>query len=50
MDFLFHRARQLGTNLPSGETRLQGFQITKDELNGSPLGPPLLPCKRHYDH
>ncbi|GMT35103.1 hypothetical protein PFISCL1PPCAC_26400, partial [Pristionchus fissidentatus] len=43
MDFLFHRARQLGTNLPSGETRLQGFQITKDELNGSPLGPPLLP-------
>ncbi|GMT06464.1 hypothetical protein PENTCL1PPCAC_28638, partial [Pristionchus entomophagus] len=47
MDFLFHRSRQLGTNLPSGETRLQGFQITKEELNGAPLGPPLLPLLMH---
>lgn len=43
MDFLYQRARQLATNLPMGETRLTGFQITAEELRGSPLAPNLLP-------
>ncbi|CAB3399529.1 unnamed protein product [Caenorhabditis bovis] len=47
MDFLFHRARQLATNLPIGETRLQGFRITADELAGLPVSPNLLPVLMH---
>ncbi|KAK0397606.1 hypothetical protein QR680_002190 [Steinernema hermaphroditum] len=43
MDFIYHRARQLATNLPMGDTRLQGFRITSEELSGSPLAPNLLP-------
>ncbi|TMS37160.1 hypothetical protein L596_004151 [Steinernema carpocapsae] len=43
MDFVYHRARQLATNLPMGDTRLQGFRITSEELSGSPLAPNLLP-------
>uniref|UniRef100_A0A1I7ZBM2 Protein tincar n=1 Tax=Steinernema glaseri TaxID=37863 RepID=A0A1I7ZBM2_9BILA len=43
MDFIYQRARQLATNLPMGDTRLQGFRITSEELSGSPLAPNLLP-------
>ncbi|ETN83675.1 hypothetical protein NECAME_07280 [Necator americanus] len=48
MDFLYQRARQLATNLPMGETRLTGFQITADELRGSPLAPNLLPLLMNF--
>ena len=43
LDFVFQRSRQLATNLPMGDTRLQGFRITFDELANSPLAPNLLP-------
>nr|CAD2132760.1 unnamed protein product [Meloidogyne enterolobii] len=46
-DFAFQRARQLATNLPMGETRLQSFKITSDELSASPLAPNLLPILMH---
>lgn len=48
MDFLYQRARQLATNLPMGETRLTGFQITAEELRGSPLAPNLLPLLMNF--
>jgi hypothetical protein len=44
---VFQRARQLATNLPIGDTRLQGFRITSDELADSPLAPNLLPLLMH---
>ncbi len=47
MDFLYQRARQLATNLPVGDTRLQGFRITADQLANSPLAPNLLPVLMH---
>ncbi|CAD5220303.1 unnamed protein product [Bursaphelenchus xylophilus] len=47
LDFLYQRSRQLATNLPMGDTRLQGFRITSDELTGSPLAPRLLPILMH---
>ncbi|KJH41337.1 hypothetical protein DICVIV_12688 [Dictyocaulus viviparus] len=48
LDFLYQRARQLATNLPMGETRLVGFQITAEELRGSPLAPNLLPLLMNF--
>jgi hypothetical protein len=30
-----------------GDTRLQGFRITSEELTGSPLAPNLLPILMH---
>ncbi|VDM55018.1 unnamed protein product [Angiostrongylus costaricensis] len=48
LDFLYQRARQLATNLPMGETRLAGFQITTEELRGSPLAPNLLPLLMNF--
>ncbi|VDM84064.1 unnamed protein product [Strongylus vulgaris] len=48
MDFVYQRARQLATNLPMGETRLTGFQITAEELRGSPLAPNLLPLLMNF--
>uniref|UniRef100_A0A7I4Z6J0 Protein tincar n=1 Tax=Haemonchus contortus TaxID=6289 RepID=A0A7I4Z6J0_HAECO len=48
LDFLYQRARQLATNLPMGETRLTGFQITAEELRGSPLAPNLLPLLMNF--
>ncbi|KAF1748362.1 hypothetical protein GCK72_024829 [Caenorhabditis remanei] len=47
LDFLYQRSRQLATNLPIGETRLQGFRITADELAGLPVSPNLLPVLMH---
>ncbi|KAI6187956.1 hypothetical protein M3Y98_00301700 [Aphelenchoides besseyi] len=47
LDFAYQRSRQLATNLPMGDTRLQGFRITTDELAGSPLAPNLLPILMH---
>lgn len=46
-DFIYQRARQLATNLPMGDTRLQGFRITSEELSVSPLAPNLLPILMH---
>ncbi|VDL74172.1 unnamed protein product [Nippostrongylus brasiliensis] len=48
LDFVYQRARQLATNLPMGETRLTGFQITAEELRGSPLAPNLLPLLMNF--
>uniref|UniRef100_A0A7E4W7X1 Protein tincar n=1 Tax=Panagrellus redivivus TaxID=6233 RepID=A0A7E4W7X1_PANRE len=47
LDFLYQRARQLALNLPMGDTRLQGFRITTEELTGSPIAPNLLPILMH---
>ncbi|KAI6176785.1 hypothetical protein M3Y97_00836400 [Aphelenchoides bicaudatus] len=47
LDFIFQRSRQLATNLPMGDTRLQGFRITTEELTNSPLAPNLLPILMH---
>ncbi|PAV80944.1 hypothetical protein WR25_04777 isoform AG [Diploscapter pachys] len=47
LDFLYQRSKQLATNLPIGETRLQGFRLTSDELGGLPVSPNLLPILMH---
>ncbi|KAI1708920.1 protein tincar [Ditylenchus destructor] len=47
LDFVYQRARQLATNLPMGDTRLQGFRITSEELADSPMAPNLLPILMH---
>lgn len=47
LDFIYKRARQLAINLPMGDSRLQGFQITTDVLTGSPIAPNLLPILMH---
>ncbi|VDK46690.1 unnamed protein product [Anisakis simplex] len=43
LDFVYQRARQLATNLPMLDTRLQGFRISAHDLAGTPIGPNLLP-------
>ncbi|CAJ0565086.1 unnamed protein product, partial [Mesorhabditis spiculigera] len=48
LDFVYQRARQLATNLPVGETRMQGFSITTDRLNAAPVAPNLLPILMHF--
>lgn len=47
LDFIFQRARQLATNLPIGDTRLQGFRITSEELSESAIAPNVLPILMH---
>ncbi|KAF7632173.1 hypothetical protein Mgra_00008426 [Meloidogyne graminicola] len=47
LDFVFQKGRQLAANLPMGETRLQSFKITTEELSSSPLAPNLLPILMH---
>lgn len=45
LDFAYQRARQLATNLPMLDNRLQGFRISAHDLAGTPIGPNLLPSK-----
>uniref|UniRef100_A0A914C0T4 Uncharacterized protein n=1 Tax=Acrobeloides nanus TaxID=290746 RepID=A0A914C0T4_9BILA len=47
MDFLYQRARQLATNLPVGDTKLQSFPMTFEKLSNSPVSPNLLPILMH---
>ncbi|KAL3106718.1 hypothetical protein niasHT_019846 [Heterodera trifolii] len=47
LDWLLQRARQLATNLPMGETRLQSFRISTEELSASPVAPNILPILMH---
>uniref|UniRef100_A0A914GW45 Uncharacterized protein n=1 Tax=Globodera rostochiensis TaxID=31243 RepID=A0A914GW45_GLORO len=47
LDWIFQRARQLATNLPMGETRLQSFRISTEELAASPVAPNILPILMH---
>lgn len=43
LDFVYHRARQLASNLPMIDNRLQGFRISTHDLSSAPIGPNLLP-------
>uniref|UniRef100_A0A915PLA1 Uncharacterized protein n=1 Tax=Setaria digitata TaxID=48799 RepID=A0A915PLA1_9BILA len=43
LDFVYQRARQLATNLPMLDNRLQGFRISAQDLTGTPISPNLLP-------
>ncbi|CEF60023.1 Protein tincar [Strongyloides ratti] len=47
MDFIYKRSNQLALNLPVGDTRLQGFRITSEELSFFPISPNLLPVLMH---
>ncbi|KHN72442.1 Protein tincar [Toxocara canis] len=47
LDFAYQRARQLATNLPMLDSRLQGFRISAHDLSGTPIGPNLLPILMH---
>ncbi|VDN01046.1 unnamed protein product [Thelazia callipaeda] len=47
LDFLYHRARQLATNLPMLDNRLQGFRISAQDLTATPISPNLLPILMH---
>uniref|UniRef100_A0A915C145 Protein tincar n=1 Tax=Parascaris univalens TaxID=6257 RepID=A0A915C145_PARUN len=47
LDFAYQRARQLATNLPMLDNRLQGFRISAHDLSGAPIGPNLLPILMH---
>uniref|UniRef100_A0AC35U8B7 Anaphase-promoting complex subunit 1 n=1 Tax=Rhabditophanes sp. KR3021 TaxID=114890 RepID=A0AC35U8B7_9BILA len=46
-DFIYKRANQLALNLPVGDTKLQGFRITSEELSYFPISPNLLPILMH---
>uniref|UniRef100_A0A0N4ZW89 Nucleoporin NDC1 n=1 Tax=Parastrongyloides trichosuri TaxID=131310 RepID=A0A0N4ZW89_PARTI len=46
-DFIYKRSNQLALNLPVGDTRLQGFRITSEELSFFPISPNLLPILMH---
>uniref|UniRef100_A0A0N5BQ52 Protein tincar n=1 Tax=Strongyloides papillosus TaxID=174720 RepID=A0A0N5BQ52_STREA len=47
VDFMYKRSNQLALNLPVGDTRLQGFRITSEELSFFPISPNLLPILMH---
>ncbi|CAJ0947364.1 unnamed protein product, partial [Mesorhabditis belari] len=48
LDFIYQRAKLLATNLPIGETRIQGFSMTSDKLSAAPIAPNLLPILMHF--
>lgn len=45
LDFVYQRARQLATNLPMVDSRLQGFRISGHDLTATPISPQLYPSK-----
>ncbi|CAG9539216.1 unnamed protein product [Cercopithifilaria johnstoni] len=47
LDFVYQRARQLATNLPMLNSRLQGFRISAQDLTATPISPNLLPILMH---
>uniref|UniRef100_A0A0R3S4V8 Nucleoporin NDC1 n=1 Tax=Elaeophora elaphi TaxID=1147741 RepID=A0A0R3S4V8_9BILA len=47
LDFVYQRARQLATNLPMLDSRLQGFRISAQDLTATPISPNLLPILMH---
>ncbi|VDP12646.1 unnamed protein product [Onchocerca flexuosa] len=47
LDFVYQRARQLTTNLPMLDSRLQGFRISAQDLTSTPISLNLLPILMH---
>ncbi|VDK63503.1 unnamed protein product [Onchocerca ochengi] len=47
LDFIYQRTRQLTTNLPMLDSRLQGFRISAQDLTSTPISPNLLPILMH---
>ncbi|EJD75530.1 hypothetical protein LOAG_17337 [Loa loa] len=47
LDFVYQRSRQLATNLPMLDSRLQGFRISAQDLTATPISPNLLPILMH---